>query len=71
VHVVGKHHPGVDTERRQNANASHRVAEVVNALRQQARSAVGKVNRKKISATGDTQAAVVRHLTPRPIEPLG
>jgi len=47
VHVVGKHHPGVDAERGERANAPNRVAEVSNAVRQQTRPTVGKVDGKK------------------------
>jgi len=67
VHVVGEHHPGVDAERGERANAANRMAEVFNAARQQTRPTVGKVN-GKIAATGDPQAAVFRHLTARSFE---
>jgi len=65
----GKHHPGVDAERGEGANAPNRMAEVCNAIRKQTRPTVGKIDGKKIAAAGDPQAAVFRHPTPRPFEP--
>jgi hypothetical protein len=43
----GKHHPGVDAERGEGANAPNRMAEVCNAIRQQTRPTVGKIDGKK------------------------
>jgi len=45
------------------------MSEVCKAIRQQTRPTVGKVDGKKIAATGDSQAAVFRHLTPRAFAP--
>jgi hypothetical protein len=62
VHVVGKHHPGVDAERGEGANAPNRAAKVSSAVRQQTRPTVGKVDGKKNnshrrSAGGDSPAS--------------